>query len=65
MDLPATKHNGSDGRPFRDEAYGISAKLVWTYVRPPNMSPLESSIVNGFGSVSTEINSFTTQPGVQ
>jgi hypothetical protein len=53
MDLPDPKHNGSDGRPFRDEAYGISASLVWTYVRPPDMTALEDSVVSGFSSAST------------
>lgn len=53
MDLPSPKHNGSDGRPFRDEAYGISAQLIWTYVRPPDMTALEASVVSGFSSAST------------
>lgn len=39
--------------------------MVWTYIKPPNMTQLETDIVQGFSSVSTEINNFTTTPGVQ
>lgn len=65
MAMPSPKHNAADGRPFKDENYGISASLIWSYVKPPDMTDLEQSIVSGFSSFSSTVNSALQKPGLQ
>ena len=65
MALPVTKHNGADGRPFRDENYGISSSLIWSYIKPPGMTDLEQNIVSGFSSFSSSVNTALQHPGLQ
>ena len=36
----------ADGRPFMDDVFSQSISLNWTYIKPPNMTPLEISVVS-------------------
>lgn len=65
MSIPTPNLYSVDGVPFKDRVYGISKSLVWTYIKPPDMTTVEYSIVSGFSSFSTEVNSGLAQPGLQ
>lgn len=65
MALPSSKHTSALGRLFQDQNYGVSKSLTWTYMRPPDMSNVEVSLVSSFSSFSTEVNNALSKPGLQ
>jgi hypothetical protein len=39
--------------------------VIWTYIKPPNMTPTEYTIVSELSTLSTTMNKAFTSPGVQ
>lgn len=51
--------------PIDNSSYSVSRTTSYTYIKPPSMTQTETQIVNMFSTMSTQFNSFTTQPTVQ
>lgn len=58
-------YNGTDGRPFMVDVFNQTLTVNWTYVKPPNMTDTEVSVVSTLSSLSTSINTAFTSPGIQ
>ena len=60
-----SKYVSADGRPFMDAVFNQTVALNWTYIKPPNMSALEVSIVSEFSTLTTTMNNALATPYVQ
>lgn len=58
-------YTSNDFRPFMDDVFNQTLTVVWTYIKPPNMTDTEYSIVSTFSSLSSTMNSALATPGVQ
>lgn len=58
-------YTSNDSRPFMDDVFNQTLTVNWTYIKPPNMTDLEVSIVSEFSTLTNSINRALTNPGAQ
>lgn len=61
----AFNYTSTDSRPFMKSVFNQSIQLNWTYMRPPNMTATQYSVVSTLSTLSTSINQAFSGPGFQ